>query len=147
MDSVILELKLTINDNLRAFGIAEEEAFCIGTGTGQPSGIFTATGSTVGVTAANATAITADELINLIYLLKGPYRRNAKFLMNDATVSAIRKLKDKNDAYLWQSYLQAGELDKLLGYDLYTSPYVPALPRSAGKDWQFQGRAGSKDYS
>ena len=111
MDSVILELKLTINDNLRAFGIAEEEAFCIGTGTGQPSGIFTATGSTVGVTAANATAITADELINLIYLLKSPYRRNAKFLMNDATVSAIRKLKDKNDAYLWQSYLQAGELD------------------------------------
>lgn len=101
----------------------------------------------MGVTAANATAITADELINLIYLLKSPYRRNAKFLMNDATVSAIRKLKDKNDAYLWQSYLQAGELDKLLGYDLYTSPYVPALPRSAGKDWQFQGRAGSKDYS
>lgn len=47
MDSVILELKLTINDNLRAFGIAEEEAFCIGTGTGQPSGIFTANGSTV----------------------------------------------------------------------------------------------------
>lgn len=47
----------------RAFGIAEEEAFCVGTGTGQPTGIFTANGGTVGVTAASATAITADELI------------------------------------------------------------------------------------
>ena len=102
----------------RAFGIAEEEAFCIGSGTGQPTGIFTANGGTVGVTAASATAITADELINLIYSLKSPYRRNAKFLMNDATVSMIRKLKDKNDAYLWQPSLQAGEPDKLLGYDL-----------------------------
>lgn len=102
----------------RAFGIAEEEAFCVGTGT-------------VGVTAASATAITADELINLIYSLKSPYRRNAKFLMNDATVSMIRKLKDKNDAYLWQPSLQAGEPDKLLGYDLYTSPYVPVAASGA----------------
>lgn len=115
----------------RAFGIAEEEAFCVGTGTGQPTGIFTANGGTVGVTAASATAITADELINLIYSLKSPYRRNAKFLMNDATVSMIRKLKDKNDAYLWQPSLQAGEPDKLLGYDLYTSPYVPVAASGA----------------
>ena len=109
----------------RAFGIAEEEAFCVGNGTNQPTGIFTANGGTVGVTAASGTAITADELINLIYSLKSPYRRNAKFLMNDSTVAMIRKLKDKNDAYLWQPSLQAGEPDKLLGYDLYTSPYVP----------------------
>lgn len=115
----------------RAFGIAEEEAFCVGTGTGQPTGIFTANGGTVGVTAASATTITADELINLIYSLKSPYRRNAKFLMNDATVSMIRKLKDKNDAYLWQPSLQAGEPDKLLGYDLYTSPYVPVAKAGA----------------
>lgn len=83
------------------------------------------------MTAASATAITADELINLIYSLKSPYRRNAKFLMNDATVSMIRKLKDKNDAYLWQPSLQAGEPDKLLGYDLYTSPYVPTAKAGA----------------
>ena len=92
---------------------------------------YTANGGTVGVTAASATAITADELINLIYSLKSPYRRNAKFLMNDATVSMIRKLKDKNDAYLWQPSLQAGEPDKLLGYDLYTSPYVPTAKAGA----------------
>ena len=109
----------------RAFGIAEEEAFCVGTGTNQPTGIFTAQGGTVGVTAAGATAITVDEIISLVYALKSPYRRNAKFLMNDATVSLIRKLKDGNGAYLWQPSVQAGQPDKLLGYELITSPYVP----------------------
>lgn len=115
----------------RAFGIAEEEAFCVGTGSNQPTGIFTANGGTVGVTAAANNAITADELISLVYALKSPYRRNAKFLMNDATISAIRKLKDQNGAYLWQPSLQAGQPDRLLGYDLYTSPYVPTMAAGA----------------
>lgn len=115
----------------RAFGIAEEEAFCVGTGSGQPTGIFTASGGQVGVTAAANNAITADELISLVYSLKSPYRRNAKFLMNDATISAVRKLKDLNGAYLWQPSLQAGEPDRLLGYELYTSPYVPTMAAGA----------------
>lgn len=115
----------------RAFGIAEEQAFCVGTGTGQPTGIFTASGGTVGVTAAANNAITADELISLVYALKSPYRRNAKFLMNDATVSMIRKLKDNNGAYLWQPSIQAGEPDRLLGYELHTSPYVPTAAAGA----------------
>lgn len=115
----------------RAFGIAEEEAFCVGKGINQPTGIFTASGGEVGVTAASATAISADELISLVYALKSTYRRNAKFLMNDATVSAIRKLKDQNGAYLWQPSIQAGEPDRLLGYELYTSPYVPIVAAGA----------------
>ncbi|MBR1633552.1 MAG: phage major capsid protein [Lachnospiraceae bacterium] len=119
------------NEFSRAFGAAEEEAFCVGTGTNQPTGIFTANGGTVGVTAASATAITVDEVISLVYALKSPYRRNAKFLMNDATVSLLRKLKDNNGAYLWQPSVQAGQPDKLLGYDLYTSPYVPTVASGA----------------
>ena len=115
----------------RAFGIAEEEAFCVGTGSGQPTGIFTENGGEVGVTAASANTVTADELISLVYSLKAPYRRNAKFLTNEATISAIRKLKDGNGAYLWQPSLQSDEPDKLLGFPLYTSPYVPAMESSA----------------
>jgi len=115
----------------RAFGVAEEEAFCIGTGTGQPSGIFTATGGDVGVTAGSATAINTDNLIDLVYALKSPYRRNAAFLMRDITVSAIRKLKDSNGQYLWQPSVQAGEPDRLLGYPLHTSPYVPIAAANA----------------
>ncbi len=115
----------------RAFGVAEEEAFCVGTGTNQPTGVFTANGGTVGVTAAANNAVTADELISLVYALKSPYRRNARFLMNDATISAIRKLKDQNGAYLWQPSVQAGQPDRLLGYEIHTSPYVPTMAAGA----------------
>ena len=119
------------NEFARAFGVAEEEAFCVGTGSGQPTGIFTANGGQVGVTAAANNAVTADELINLVYALKSPYRRNAGFLMNDATISAIRKLKDGNGVYLRQPSLQANEPDKLLGYNLYTTPYAPTMAAGA----------------
>ena len=115
----------------RAFGIAEEEAFCVGTGTNQPTGIFTANGGNVGVTTASGTAITVDEVISLVYALKSPYRRNAKFLMHDSTVSILRKLKDQYGAYLWQPSVQAGQPDKLLGYEIYTSPYVPTVAAGA----------------
>ena len=115
----------------RAFGIKEEEAFCVGDGNKKPTGLFTTNGGQVGVTTAGATAITADELISLIYSLKAPYRKNAKFLLNDATVAYVRKLKDGNGVYLWQPSLTAGEPDKLLGYDVYTSAYVPTIAASA----------------
>lgn len=116
----------------RAFGIAEETAFCVGTGTGQPTGIFGANGGTVGVTAAAINKITADELISLIYALKKPYRRNAQWLMNDSTVSEIRKLKDPTTgSFLWQPSMQLGQPDKLLGYSLQTSAYAPAIAAGA----------------
>ena len=35
-------------------------------------------------------------MISLVYSLKSPYRRNAKFLMHDQTISILRKLKDGN---------------------------------------------------
>lgn len=115
----------------RAFAIAEEEAFCVGTGSGQPTGIFTANGGEVGVTTGKANEITADEIISLVYALKAPYRQKAKFVMSDTTVAAIRKLKDGNGVYMWQPALAAGEPDKLLGYDLMTSAYAPTIQAGA----------------
>lgn len=116
----------------KALANAEEDAFINGTGTGQPLGILAATGGAdVGITAKSATAITADEIIDLIYSLKRPYRKSAAFLLNDQTLAAIRKLKDNYGQYLWQPSLQTGEPDRILGYAAYTSPYFPAI--AAGK--------------
>lgn len=121
-----------IDQFAKALSNAEEDAFLNGDGKGKPLGIFAETGGgEVAITAASATAITADEIINLAYSLKRPYRKNAKFIMNDQTVAALRKLKDNNGAYLWQPSLQAGEPDRLFGYEVYTSPYVPTI--AAGK--------------
>ncbi len=116
----------------KALANAEEEAFLNGTGVGQPLGLLAENGGAqVGVTAASATAITADEVINLVYSLKRPYRKNAKFMMNDQTIAILRKLKDGNQAFLWQPSMQAGEPDRLFGYEVLTSPNFPTV--AAGK--------------
>lgn len=110
----------------RRIGNKEEEAFLTGDGSGKPTGIFNATGGgQLGVTAGSATAITADELIDLFYSLNSAYRKNAVWLLNDSTMKNIRKLKDSNGQYLWQPSLQAGEPDRVLGYKVYTSAYFP----------------------
>ena len=116
----------------RRIGSKEEDAFFNGNGTGKPVGIFNATGGAeVGVTAASATAITADEIIDLFYSLKAPYRKNAVWILNDATIKAIRKLKDNNGNYLWQPSLTAGTPDTMLGRPVYTSSYVPTIAAGA----------------
>lgn len=116
----------------RRIGAREEDAFFNGDGIGKPVGIFNATGGAeVGVNAASATAITADELIDLFYSLKAPYRKNAVWVINDATVKAIRKLKDNNGNYLWQPALTANTPDTILGRPVFTSSYVPTIAAGA----------------
>ena len=116
----------------RRIGAKEEEAFFIGDGTGKPTGILAnAGGAEVGVTAAGAAAITADEVIDLFYSLKSPDRKNAFWVMNDATVKAIRKLKDNQGQYLWQPSLVAGTPDTILGRPVKTSAFMPALAAGA----------------
>lgn len=116
----------------RRIGAKEEEAFFTGDGSGKPLGVLAAAGGAeTGVTAASATAITADELIDLFYSLKAPYRRNAVWVLNDSTIKAIRKLKDNQGQYLWQPSLTAGAPDLLLGKPVRTSAYMPAIAADA----------------
>lgn len=116
----------------KALANAEEDAFINGDGDGKPLGILAATGGAqTGVTTASSTAITADEVINLVYSLKRPYRKNAVFIMNDQTIAAIRKLKDGNGMYMWQPALTAGEPDRLLGYPVHTSQFMPTIAAGA----------------
>ena len=116
----------------RRIGDKEEEAFLVGNGTHKPTGIFDGTkGAQVGVTTASATAITVEEVIDLFYSLKATYRKNAIWVLNDATVKAIRKLKDGNGQYLWQPALKDGEFDTILGKRYFTSAYVPTIEAGA----------------
>ena len=116
----------------RRIGSKEEEAFFIGDAAGKPTGIFHSTGGAeLGVTAASSTAITFDELMDLFYSLRSPYRKNATFVTNDATVKLIRKLKDGNGQYLWQPSVQAGQPDTILNRPVKTSSYVPTAEAGA----------------
>jgi HK97 family phage major capsid protein len=117
------------------FGIAianaEEDAFLNGDGKGKPTGLFDeANGGTVAKT-LTGTKLSTDDVLDLVYALKRPYRKKASFIMNDQTLAALRKLKDNNGAYIWQPSYQAGEPDRLLGYAVHTSTFAPEL--AAGK--------------
>lgn len=116
----------------RRIGAKEEEAFFVGDGVGKPTGIFAAAGGgDIGVTTNAVTAITADELIDLFYSIKSPYRKKSSWVMNDSTVKAIRKLKDQTGQYLWQPSLTAGTPDMILNRPVYTSSFVPTIEAGA----------------
>lgn len=129
----------------KALANAEEDAFLNGDGKGKPTGIFAKTGGE-NVTAEVA-AFTGDELINLVYTLKRPYRKKAAFIMNDKNLAVLRKLKDANDQYLWQPSLKEGEPERLLGYPVYTSAYAPADAIAFG-DFSYYniGDRGSRSF-
>lgn len=115
----------------RALGNAFGDHAINGTGTGQPRGLIT--DATVGVTGATGVggAPSGDNLIDLLHSVISPYRASpaCKWIMNDTTVAAIRKLRDSGDTgnYLWQPGLQAGAPDTILGKQVLTDPHVPAV--------------------
>lgn len=116
----------------RRIGSKEEEAFLVGNGVKKPTGLLNETGGAqLGVTAASATSITADELIDLYYSLKSPYRKNAIWILNDSTIKAIRKLKDGSGQYLWQPAIKDGEVNTILGKPYFTSSYAPEIGSAA----------------
>ena len=124
-DSAFNLEKYITKEFTRALANAEEDAFLNGDGVNKPTGIFDSKkGGELAVT-TKAQTITADELIDLVYSLDRPYRKKAAFILNDATVAQIRKLKDVNGAYIWQPSLKDGEPDRLLGYPAYTSAFAP----------------------
>lgn len=112
-------------DAAQSFAATENNYFVVGTGSAQPQGVLT--GASLGKTAASATAITFDEIYDLIGSLFYGYRANAKFLMNDATLTVVRKLKDSNGQYLWQPSNQAGQPDRLAGYPVYVLNTMPTI--------------------
>ncbi|WP_294137596.1 phage major capsid protein [Sphingobium sp.] len=129
----------------REFAVAEGAAFINGNGTNKPKGFLTYTttneadavrafGSLQYVASGAAGAFAAsnpqDRLIDLVQSLRAPYRQGASFVMNSATLSAIRKMKTSDGAFLWQPSLSAGQPATLLGYPVVEAEDMPDI--SAG---------------
>lgn len=124
------------------FGNAEEKAFINGTGVSQnpqttpsqPTGILTSLTASAGNTTADAGTVTFDNVYNLFYSLKSPYRRKASFMCHETLVLQLMLLKDGNSNYIWKPGLEVGEPDKILGHPIYTSAYMPAITGTASQD-------------
>jgi HK97 family phage major capsid protein len=128
----------------RDFAIKEATAVISGNGTNQPTGMLNTTPVTTADFASplraaaayqylasdltpGGSGILADILIDTVYTLNSMYRPGAVWIMNSATVGAIRKLKDTTDQYLWQPGLSLGQPDRLLGYPISVWEQMPDI--------------------
>ncbi len=110
-------------------GRGQNSYYTTGTGTGQPTGVLNA--ASLGVTAASGTAITADELLDLIHSIDPAYRTDARFMLHDQTLLAVRKLKDNNGQYIWNTSVAAGEPDRIFGFPYTVNQKMPTIALSA----------------
>jgi HK97 family phage major capsid protein len=126
------------------FAEQEGDAFINGDGVNQPRGLlgydtvqnasyawgkigYIASGGAADFAASNPT----DALIDLIHALKPQYRNNGGFLLNDLTVSKVRKFKDGDGNYLWQPSITAGQPSQLLGYASVSDDNMPDVGANA----------------
>jgi len=104
------------------------------TGSGSSDVLGIVTGSSLGKTTTGTTAITSDEIIDLLHSVDPAYRMSPKaaFMFNDSTLAAVRKLKDGDGNYLWQmGNVQQGTPGTLLGYRYYINQAMASIPGSA----------------
>ncbi len=117
----------------------EDEQFLIGVGGGRPYGILgvregaayapqTGIGNT---TSGDASLLTADGLIDLVYEPDAQYLQNAVMIGNKTTFRSIRKLKDGNSDYLWQAGIERGAPPTVLGYDYHMNQNLQAVAAGA----------------
>jgi HK97 family phage major capsid protein len=129
MDTDIALESIVTDSFSRAIAEAEDTAFVVGTGHAnkQPEGILN--GSVVArVDAGQAGAITADDILKLIYAVPAQYRQNGVLIMNSKTELALRLLKSSDGQYLWQPSLQAGRPNTFAGYPIYNQEDIPEIP-------------------
>ena len=115
----------------RRIGAKEEEAFLVGDGKGKPTGIFAAVGGAENGATTSTANISFDDMIELFYSVKSPYRKKAVWVLNEQTVKALRKLKDNTGNYIWQPAVSSGLPDTILNRPYVTSVYAPVSAAGA----------------
>ena len=102
-----------------------------GTGAAQPQGVVT--GATNGVTAAGATDVTYDEIVDLIHSVDPAYRiPGSQFMFNDGTLGYLRKIRDDSGGSglgrpLWEPSIQVGEPSSILGYGYVVNQHMDGM--------------------
>jgi HK97 family phage major capsid protein len=135
-DSGVDILSFLATQTGNAIGFAVNNALTVGTGTTQPKGVVAAAGSGVLGTVAGG-LFTADNLIDLAYSLDGAARRlpGVGWMMNTASLGAVRKLKDTAGYYIFSPALADGN-DQVLNFPVYENPAM-ASQASAAKSVLF----------
>jgi len=112
-------------------GIDLEQAYMLGDGVNKPLGLYVASDNGIptsrDVVGSNTTTeVKADTIYDMLYALRAPYRKNAKFMFHRNIMKDIMKMKNQQDGYLWQPSLVAGQPDHLIGKAVMESELAPA---------------------
>jgi len=108
-----------------AIGFGINTGLTTGTGTVEPTGIFTTGASAVTGGTGVSGAPTYENLVDLLYTLDGQARLlpGVGWLMNKTGLAAVRKIKDGSGAFIWTAgNIAQGQPDQLLGYPVYENP-------------------------
>lgn len=132
LEDSAVDLERFLNDQIRErIARGQNNHFINGNGTTQPNGVVTAAAVGVTTAAGALTTFTADNIIDLYHSVRRMYRSRGKWLMDDAAVKVLRKLKDNDGQYIWQPGLQADEPDRILGKPVFTDADMPDPAASA----------------
>jgi len=101
-----------------------------GTGSSQPWGLVT---RATPFSAASATAVSWDDLDNLIAAVDPAYRVGAAFMFHDAIRNGIRKLKDGIGRMLWLAEANGSEPATLKGYPWFINQSMDSTIASGKK--------------
>ena len=138
LDDAFFNVESFITSELTTeFAEREEEAFTIGDGIKKPKGFLSYDtddkkdkerdwGKLQKIT-AGAAAISADDIVSIIYSLRKPYRAGSKFMLNNQSLLAVRLLKDDKGNYIWQPGLQVGQPSLLSGFAVAENEQMPDI--------------------
>ena len=115
------------------FAQGEGVAFVSGNGANKPKGFLNGTDIAdvkTGVAAALATNA-YDNIIDLMFAVKGAYRQNGSFVMNSATLATLTKVKDTTGSYIYQPAIAAGLSDTILGKKVVLAEDMPSVAANA----------------
>src|SRR5690606_14780047 len=113
------------------FSVTLEKAYMTGDGNQKPLGIFTPSNEGIStnrdVSEGNtSTKLSADNLINVKYALKGQYHARARWIFHRDVLKEIRKMKNGDGQYIWQPGITGGAPDRILEIPYTLSEYAPS---------------------
>lgn len=147
LDDAFFDVETWLAEELSLeFAKKEGAAFVGGDGVDKPAGFLTAPTSAegddtrpfgtlqalpTGVDGDFPASDPSDILFDLIHTLKAGHRAGARFVMNSATLNAIRKFKDADGDYLWRPGLAEGQASTLLGFPVVEAEDMPDIAAGA----------------
>ena len=136
-DSVIDIVAFVVNRLATRLGRITNTHFTVGTGSSQPFGIVTRAASGKVGTTGQTTTVIYDDLVDLEHSVDPAYRRNAAYMMNDASVKVIRKIKDSQNRPIFVPGYEAGAVvnggapDTLMGRRIVVNQDVAVMAANA----------------